>query len=99
MIGDLVLALLLLGGCSLFLFVKSTQKDRQDARAREAQRREDAAAAREEACKQEAGTGLVCLGCGLHFTGPLEDTGCPQCHLSSLVVTETQFRETQKRSE
>ena len=90
MVGDFVLAFLLLGGTLLLLFIKSAQKDRQHAKLKEAQDREEAAAAREEARKYEAGSQLICLGCDAHFAGPLTDTGCPQCHLSSLVVTEAQ---------
>lgn len=66
----------------------------------------DAAASRErareaeEVKQQEArerhlartGEQLRCLGCDAEFRGPLTAAGCPQCHLSSLVVTEDDYR-------
>lgn len=36
------------------------------------------------------GQSLHCLNCDTHFKGPLPDTGCPNCHLSTLVVPESQ---------
>jgi len=35
------------------------------------------------------GQRLHCLNCDTYFEGPLPDTGCPHCHLSTLVVPET----------
>lgn len=95
MIGDFVLVLVVAGGGLLALFLQSARKDRADAQRKERHAREEAAAAREEAHKYEAGTLLVCLGCGKHFEGPLTETGCPECHLSSLVLTEAQFEQQQ----
>ena len=97
MIGDFVLVLVVVGGGLLALFLQSSRKDRADAQRKEARAREEAAAAREEARKYEAGTGLVCLGCGKRFEGPLTEIGCPDCHLSSLVLTEAQFKQQQTK--
>ncbi len=91
MIGDFVLVLVVVGGVLLALFLQSARKDRADAQKSDLRARDEAAAAREEARKYEAGTRLVCLGCGKHFKGPLTERGCPDCRLSSLVLTEAQF--------
>ncbi len=97
MIGDFVLVFVVVGGGLLALFLQSTRKDRADAKRKEARAREEAAAAREEARKYEAGVRLVCLGCGKHFEGPLTEMGCPDCRLSSLVLTEAQFAQQQAK--
>lgn len=88
MIGDFVLVLLVVGGGLALLFVRSTRKDHQDRAIQAEHARREWAAAAEEARKYQAGARLVCLSCDTHFTGPLTDTGCPMCHLASLVVTE-----------
>ncbi len=93
MVGDFVLAFVLLGGGLLALYLKSAKKDREDAKVKEAQAREKDAAAAEEARKFRAGANLVCLSCGTHFPSPLTDAGCPRCHLSVLVMTDAQFRQ------
>ena len=93
MIGDFVLAFLLVGGGLGFLFRKSLQKDRAEERKQQAAARQKAAAEQEEARKYQPGVPLVCLGCDTHFSGPLTDSGCPQCHLSSLVVTQDKLND------
>ena len=95
MIGDFVLVLVVVGGGLLALFFQSARRDRADAQQKELLARKEAAAAQEEARKYESGTGLVCLGCGKHFEGPLTDEGCPECRLSSLVLTEAQLAQQQ----
>ena len=92
MAGDFVLAFLLAGGGLLAFFISSVRKDRAEAgrKAAEAQQAQDAAA--EEARKYQAGVRLICLGCETRFRGPLTDAGCPQCHLLSLVVAETNYK-------
>lgn len=62
----------------------------------EARRRQEEEQAAQEQAGREAklhrkGEKLHCLGCGTTFPGPLSDTGCPQCHLSSLVVTKRDY--------
>ena len=96
MIGDFVFVFVALGGMLLLFFLQSARKDRADAQKSDLRARDEAAAAREEARKYEAGTRLVCLGCGKHFKGPLAETGCPDCRLSSLVLTEAQFAQQAK---
>jgi hypothetical protein len=51
---------------------------------------EEAIRRMEEAADRLTVTGepLVCLNCNVRFAGPIEDTGCPRCHLSSFVVSE-----------
>lgn len=34
------------------------------------------------------GEPLICLGCNKRFPGPMPETGCPDCQISSLVVAE-----------
>ncbi|MBV9848907.1 MAG: hypothetical protein JO250_04385 [Armatimonadetes bacterium] len=73
----------------------STRRDRQEAQERE--REEQARREREarEARLYRRGEPLRCLNCGFAFRGPLPDTGCPQCHLAALVVTEAEARKEQ----
>lgn len=91
MVGDFVLALLLLGGGLWVLLLQSARKDRADADRRDAADGRKAAAAREEARKYQPGTALVCLGCDARFLGPLSDAGCPRCQRSALVMTQAQL--------
>lgn len=86
MVGDFVLAFLLVGGGLLALFLQSTRKDRKEAEKKAGLARQEQAAAREEKRKYQPGARLICLGCETRFPGPLTDAGCPQCHLLSLVV-------------
>ena len=44
--------------------------------------------AEKEARLYQADVPLICLGCETRFVGPLSSDGCPNCHLSSLVVTQ-----------
>lgn len=73
--------------CWLWSLRGSVVKDQAEAR-----RRQEEECAAQERAKREArlyrkGEKLRCLGCGATFLGPLPDTGCPECHLSALVVT------------
>ena len=99
MVGDFVLAFALLGGGLLALLLRSAKKDREDAKVKAAQACEQQAAAQEEARKFRAGASLVCLSCGTHFPSPLTDAGCPECHLSVLVMTDVQFRKMEAGNE
>lgn len=69
-------------------------------RAASEQRRREEEAARERAAREarlyRTGEALRCLGCGATFAGPLSDTGCPQCHLASFVVTERDYQREQR---
>ncbi len=63
----------------------------RDTTAAQAQAQEDAKARElleRDARLHRPGVPLRCLGCNTAFLGPLLDNGCPQCHLSALVVTE-----------
>ena len=86
MVGDFILAFLLAGGGLLALFITSARKDREAAEKKAAQAKQEKAAALEEARKYQPGARLICLGCETRFPGPLSDSGCPHCHLLSLVV-------------
>lgn len=57
------------------------------------QRREQQAREREEreARLYRPGEPLRCLGCDSTFVGPMPDTGCPHCHLATLVVAESDY--------
>ena len=39
---------------------------------------------------------LRCMACDHTFDGPLDDSGCPICHTSSLVITEIKYRQQTK---
>ena len=97
MIGDFVLVFIVVVAVKIKNFIQSARKDRADAQTKEFHARLKAAAAREEARKYEPGVRLVCLGCGKHFEGPLTETGCPECCLSSLVLTQAQFEQQQAK--
>ncbi len=57
----------------------------------------EAAAARRRAQRDgrlaRVGEPLRCLGCGAAFPGPLTPAGCPDCHLSVLVVPASEAEE------
>lgn len=93
MVGDFVLAALVLGGGLLALFLQSAKKDREADARKLAQVQKEQAAAQEEGRKYQPGVRLLCLGCETRFLGPLTDAGCPHCHLLSLVVTEQKSSE------
>ena len=93
MVGDFVLAVLVIGGGLLALFLHSAKKDREAAARKEECARQEEAAALEESRKYRPGARLVCLGCETRFLGPLTDAGCPNCHLSSLIVVEQKSTE------
>ena len=93
MVGDFVLAILLIGSGLLALFLQSAKKDCAADAQKSAQFQKEQAAALEESRKHQPGTRLLCLGCETRFLGPLTDAGCPRCHLLSLIVTEQQSSE------
>ena len=74
----------------------SVQKDQAEARRRRTEEQAAQEQTRREAKLYRKGVKLRCLGCGATFLGPLPDTGCPQCHLASLVVTERDFERDQQ---
>ena len=88
MVGDFVLAVFIIGGGLLALFLQSAKKDREADARKLAQTQKQQAAASEESRKYQPGVRLICLGCETRFPGPLTDAGCPCCPLLSLVVTE-----------
>ena len=71
----------------------SARRDRQEAEARAREEQERHAREAQEARMRRKGERLQCLGCGRKFLGPLTDDGCPQCHLSALVVTQAEAKE------
>jgi hypothetical protein len=66
----------------------SLRRDQTEKAAQKRQEQERQAWESREAQMQRPGIRLHCLGCGSAFTGPLPEEGCPQCHLSALVVPE-----------
>ncbi len=50
-----------------------------------------------EARLQRKGERLRCLNCEKTFRGPLLETGCPRCHLSSFVVPEAEYQKEAKQ--
>ena len=93
MVGDFVLAVLVIGGGLLALFLQSAKKDREAAVLKEKRVKQEQAAAFEERRKYQPGMRLICLGCEARFLGPLTDAGCPRCHLSSFIVVEQKTTE------
>lgn len=75
---------------SLRSSVAQDQAERQRIQIEAQQARERAA---REARLYRKGEKLRCLGCEAQFLGPLPDTGCPQCHIASLVVTEREYQQ------
>ncbi len=69
----------------------SVGKDVDAARQQAVQVAQGQERAAREARLYQPGISLRCLGCDARFLGPLGETGCPQCHLASLVVTEDEF--------
>ncbi len=72
---------------------RSVGQDQAEAEAQ--QRREQQAREREERDARlfRPGEPLRCLGCDTTFLGPLPDTGCPRCHLATLVVPEQDYQQ------
>ncbi len=93
LMGGLFALGLVLVGLWAWSLSASTHKDRQEAQVRAREERERRAQAERETRLYRPGEPLRCLACGRRFLGPLPDTGCPQCHLSALVVTEVEARE------
>lgn len=85
---------------ALWLWSLRASLIRDQAEAR--QRREEEQAAQERARREarllRKGEKLRCLGCGASFLGPLPETGCPQCRLSSLVITEREYLRQQEKN-
>ena len=98
MVEDFLVVFFMLGGIIWSLFRWSRRQDVQAERQRIAQEQDSRAEAAEEDRKFHPGAALVCLGCGTHFPSPLTDLGCPSCHLSTLVLTETQYAQTHDES-
>lgn len=77
----------------------SVVRDRAETQ-RQRQEEQDARERTErEARLYRKGVKLRCLGCGAAFIGPLPDTGCPQCHLASFVVTERDYQREQQATQ
>ena len=64
----------------------SRQKREIDRREREARQLRKAEV--EMARLSIPGEPLICLGCQKRFKGPMPEDGCPDCQISSLVVSE-----------
>ncbi len=72
---------LLLAGFWVWSVRQSVTRDRAEAEKAKEQ-------AEREARLHRKGERLRCLSCEKTFRGPLSETGCPRCHLSSFVVPE-----------
>lgn len=73
---------------AIFLF-RSEAADREAARIADAEARRRAEL---DAALERPGEPLHCMNCDTDFPGPLPDTGCPNCHLATLVVPQSQYR-------
>ncbi len=80
------------GAAWLLSLRKSVAGDVSVARERQKQADELRARAERDAKLLRPGEALRCLGCDATFAGPLPATGCPQCQLAALVVTEEDYR-------
>jgi rubrerythrin len=92
MFGALAIAAVLIW---VWFMSKSMARDREAAL--ESRKQEEAHLKDEILQKRLARPGepLRCMGCDLRFDGPLPDTGCPRCHVASLVVPDdTRTQET-----
>ena len=91
--GGLVALGLLLLALWAWSLAASARRDKLEAEAQARDEQERRAREAQEARLRQKGVRLQCLNCGWKFLGPLTDDGCPQCHLSALVVTEAEARE------
>jgi heme exporter protein D len=89
------LAALGLGVVVLFVVSlrSSLARDKIAAEKARAEAKEARMNAARKAALARKGTWLRCLGCEARFRGPLKPTGCPDCGLESLVITEAEYRE------
>ena len=90
-IGDLVLLLVLVSVIGALFLKQSKSKDNVEAKAEREKRRQAMLKAQREAKRYAEGTPLVCLNCDTKFKGPLTNTGCPKCHMTTLVMTEEEL--------
>jgi hypothetical protein len=90
-ITDLVLLIVIVAiGASCFSVISSI-KDRRQANQELARKATDALKGEWEAKRFETNVPLICLNCEAKFKGPLTPSGCPQCNMSSLVITEEEY--------
>jgi hypothetical protein len=75
--------------------VRSAMADRRVALIAEAEARK---LAEREASLQRPGEPLRCLNCDASFVGPLTDDGCPNCHLTTLVVPAAEYEQRSRES-
>ncbi len=93
-IDGMVAALLLVAVAFVWSLRSSLLHDRVIAKQQQASASVRKLKAERDASMYRAGTPLHCVGCGLAFTGPLTDDGCPECHVATLVITEQEYQET-----
>jgi hypothetical protein len=93
-VGDLLLAIVLVTAFGLLIYKFSSNHDRTENEARRTRELEDRRKAELAAKRYLEGIPLICLNCESHFVGPLGEDGCPNCHSSTLVVTEEELRVT-----
>lgn len=77
--------------CWLYSLYKSYLADRIELRKQENEQALKEELERKERLLYQEGVMLHCMNCGTAFPGPLTDMGCPECHISSLVITEEEF--------
>lgn len=82
-------AVLVIWLASLF---KSISKDQIAAREQAKQQERTREYAERQAELYRTREKLRCLGCDHSFSGPLPDSGCPNCRIAALVVTEREFQ-------
>jgi Zn finger protein HypA/HybF involved in hydrogenase expression len=74
-----------------WVFGISKSRDQRELDAQLRAQKEEKLKAEREARRYEPGVKLVCLSCETRFDGPLTSDGCPNCHLSTLVISQDEM--------
>jgi rubrerythrin len=93
-VGDILLVICVVAGVGLSAFFIARKRDAEELQARSKQDEQERQRIMREAQRLKPGVPLICLNCETRFAGPLTSTGCPHCNLTTLVVTEEEYRST-----
>ncbi len=88
---DLFAVILLVSFLLVYLLKISRNRDRQEILDRQRRTADEQQLHENIAKLYQAGIPLICLGCNTRFEGPMPSDGCPQCHMSTLVVTMDEY--------
>jgi hypothetical protein len=77
-----------------FSLWESVQRDKSEAKQASVEAKLATERLAKDNLRYTPGVALICLDCNHRFSGPLTDSGCPNCHREALVVLATETPET-----